>query len=282
MQAFTSFDGTRIAYRDEGAGRPLLLLHGLMAHSGFFSAQRELARDFRLISIDLRGHGQSQAKGDAPTLEQLARDVAELAQLLDLRDVIGVGWSLGAQILWRLLSGPASDRFAGAVVVDMTPRVLNEGDWQLGLSAEVCAGRSAAIEEDFPSFAAAAGQAIFAQPIGNGMRETATWASEAFARNDSAAMAALWESLVAQDFRAALPGIRQPTLIVHGAQSHLYGSDTADYLAATLPHARAVQFERSGHAPHLEEPELFNQAIRAFAANLPRVRQTQTTTSCQE
>jgi pimeloyl-ACP methyl ester carboxylesterase len=273
LQAFTSFDGTRVAYRDEGAGRPLLLIHGLMAHSGFFAWQRPLADHFRLIAIDLRGQGMTGGGSDAPTMANLAGDVEALVSHLDLHDAIGVGWSLGAQVLWHVLAGSTSPRFAGAVAIDMTPRVRNDPSWQLGLSAETCEARRAAIEADFPAFAAAAGQAIFAQPVADSIQRTADWASGEFARNDPAAVAALWDSLVAQDLRASLPDIRQPTLIVHGAQSHLYGSDTADYLVATLPNARAIQFDRSGHSPHIEEPDLFNQALRDFAASLPRVRE---------
>ncbi|HMJ94061.1 MAG TPA: alpha/beta hydrolase, partial [Allosphingosinicella sp.] len=67
------------------------------------------------------------------------------------------------------------------------------------------------------------------------------------------------------------------TLVVHGANSHLYGSDTADHLVEALPNAVAVQFERSGHSPHLEQPDLFNLTLTEFAAKLPRVRETQTT-----
>jgi hypothetical protein len=42
LRQFTASDGARIAFRDSGSGRPLVLLHGLMAHSGFFAAQHEL------------------------------------------------------------------------------------------------------------------------------------------------------------------------------------------------------------------------------------------------
>ena len=63
----------------------------------------------------------------------------------DLHDAIGVGWSLGATVLWHVLAGPAADRFAGAIVVDMTARVLNDAEWDLGLSPEACEARSAAI-----------------------------------------------------------------------------------------------------------------------------------------
>jgi pimeloyl-ACP methyl ester carboxylesterase len=272
---FSASDGTPIAFEDEGEGRPLVLLHGLMAHGGFFDRQRALADSFRLIRVDLRGHGQSRGGGTSADLEILADDVRRLVEHLDLEDAIGVGWSLGAAVLWHLLAGPASRRFAAAVVVDMTARVMNGADWQLGLSPAVCDARTKAIEEDFDGFAASAGAAIFAQPLDPESRPMALWAGEEFARTDRAAVGALWASLVAEDFRPMLGRILQPTLIIHGAQSHLYGSGTADHLVGALPNARAVTFERSGHAPHLEQPDLFNQTLREFAASVPRLCQPQ-------
>jgi len=295
LDFFTTSDGARIAYRDEGEGRPLVLLHGLMAHGGFFSGQDPLADNFRLIRIDLRGHGESAGPADAaaaeaparPTVEQMAADVAELAERLGLEDAIGIGWSMGATVLWHVLTGPAARRFAGAVVIDMTARVLNDAEWDLGLSAEACDARSAAIRDDFERFAADAGQGIFAAPVENGpfdaapgvaqgrLRDLADWASFEFARNDPATIAALWASLVRQDVRALLERIEHPTLVVHGARSRLYGDDTADHLVAALPHARAERFDRSGHAPHLEQPELFNRTVTEFADRLSHGRTTE-------
>jgi pimeloyl-[acyl-carrier protein] methyl ester esterase len=124
-----------------------------------------------------------------------------------------------------------------------------------------------------------AGQAIFAQPVAPAMRKLADWASLEFARNDADAMASVWNSLIRQDVRALLEKIQHPTLIVHGAQSSLYGADTADHLVEALPQARAVRFERSGHAPHLEEPELFNTILKDFADRLSPARATQDTNS---
>ena len=248
-----------------------MLLHGLMAHAGFFRAQDELARDHRVIAVDLRGHGRSGAgNGAGPTVERMATDVAELAKALGLEGAIGVGWSLGATVLWHVLSGPAAARFAGAVVIDMTARVENDAEWTLGLTPEACEARSLAIAEDFEAFALNAGQAIFAQPVAEEQRALANWAAHEFARNDAGAIGSVWASLVRQDVRALLDRIQHPTLIVHGAKSELYGDDTAGHLVAALPHASAVRFEGSGHAPHLEEPELFNATIRDFAARLSR------------
>ncbi|MBA3676655.1 MAG: alpha/beta hydrolase [Sphingosinicella sp.] len=277
MPEFIAPDGARIFYQDIGNGRPVLLLHGLMAHKDFFRFQRELADQFRLIEVDFRGHGGSRADGQLPTVEQLAADIAELSDFLGLQGTIGIGWSLGATILWHVLTGAAAHRFAASVIVDMTPRVLNDDDWDLGLSSEICGARSEAIRDDFRTFATSAGHAIFAQPLGPRTQDLADWAGDEFAANDPAAIGALWASLVKQDLRPILGQIRQPTLIAHGAQSSLYGSDTADYLAGALSSAEAISFAGSGHAPHLEQPELFNQAIREFAAGLPRARETQAT-----
>jgi pimeloyl-ACP methyl ester carboxylesterase len=247
-----------------------------MANSAFFREQSQLAKCFRLTSVDLRGHGESGTGSQEPSIARLAADVAELADHLDLEGAIGLGWSLGATLLWHVLAGPAGRRFAAAVVVDMTPRVLNEEGWSLGLSSDICEARGQAIQDDYPGFTASAGAAIFAQPLDERARSLAAWTAGEFGRTDPAVTAALWDSLVAEDARPLLPRIRQPTLVVHGANSHLYGSDTADHLVETLPNAVAVQFERSGHSPHLEQADLFNRTLTEFAAKLPRVRETRT------
>jgi len=246
-----------------------------MAHGGFFREQAALAADFRLVTIDLRGHGASQG-APAPTVERIAADVAELVEALDLKGAIGIGWSLGATVLWRVLAGPAGPRFAGSVVIDMTARVRNDERWDLGLSPEACTARSLAIRDDYETFALSAGQAIFAQPVAESSTELAGWVSHEFARNDAGSMSAVWESLVEEDLRELLGSIRHPTLIVHGAHSSLYGQGTANHLVGVLPDASAVRFERSGHAPHLEEPLLFNQTIKDFAGRLSRARSAQT------
>jgi pimeloyl-[acyl-carrier protein] methyl ester esterase len=268
LKEFTASDGARVAYRDAGCGTPLVLLHGLMAHGRFFESQEALCLDFRLITLDLRGHGSSSRPGDQPTIERIAADVAELAEQLDLAGAIGIGWSLGATVLWHVLTGRAASRFSGAVVIDMTARVRNDAQWDLGLSPQMIEARTRAIKEDFDSFARAAGEGIFAQPVASEHRALADWAAREFARNDPEAIGALWASLVRQDVRSLLRAIQHPTLIIHGARSQLYGDDTADHLVAALPDASAVRFEHSGHAPHLEESVLFNRTIAEFAERL--------------
>jgi pimeloyl-ACP methyl ester carboxylesterase len=71
-----------------------------------------------------------------------------------------------------------------------------------------------------------------------------------------------------QDFRAVLPGISLPTLVVAGLHSRLYGIAAGEWVSDQIPRARLEIFSRSGHAPHMEEPGLFNQMLSAFVHSL--------------
>lgn len=272
MRLFTASDGAQIAVSEEGAGRPLLLLHGWGAHSGFFAPQREALRArFRVISVDLRGSVHAPAASGL-TIGRIGLDVCELAAALNLADAIGVGWSMGAMALWAALAGPAANRFAGLVVVDMSPRIVAGPDWGLGLkgghdlAAAIRAG--AAMRAEWPAFGRVFAARLFAAGLEDERAGLRAWAEAEAARADAERLAPLWISMAHQDFRAALAGVAQPTLIVHGVLSQLYAAETAEALARLLPCAERRPYERSGHAPHLEEPERFNRDIETFAAGL--------------
>jgi pimeloyl-[acyl-carrier protein] methyl ester esterase len=90
---------------------------------------------------------------------------------------------------------------------------------------------------------------------------------------DASSLARLWVDMVCQDFRAYLSNFAAPSLVAYGAKSQLYPLETAAWLGATLPHAEVQAFQHSGHAPHLEETQAFNQTLDAFAANLAAIHQ---------
>ncbi len=261
-RAFVASDGARIAYRDEGEGVPLLLLHGLNAHGGFFAPQAEALSDrFRIIRPDFRGHGVTPPT-PAPDIRRLGADVAGLIDHLELTGVIGVGWSLGATVLWELMSGPAAPAFAGLVVIDMSPRVLAAPDWSLGLIDP------AMREPPANETALERGQRIAEMIVGEETEDRAALVDRlgpGLAVADPASVMALGGSLYARDFRAMLPSICVPTLVVHGGASRFYPAETARFIARTVARGRVETFAQSGHAPHLEEPDRFNALLAAFA-----------------
>ncbi|MDE2134919.1 MAG: alpha/beta hydrolase [Alphaproteobacteria bacterium] len=258
---------------DQGTGAPLLLVHGWALHGGFFLPQiQALCQRFRVIVPDLAGHGRSSRAAGPFTIRRLADDLHALLERLGVSDVLAVGWSMGAMVLWDLMARHGAERFGGLAVEDMTPRILNAPGWQFGLSGgydgEADKHFQSAMRRDWAGHVAAFAPRICARGLQKERSALIERAAVEMAANAAGAMADLWASMVAQDYRTALRSIPVPALIAHGALSQLYPAQTAEYLSAQIPNAHRIVFPRSGHAPHLEEPERFNLAIEEFAASL--------------
>jgi pimeloyl-[acyl-carrier protein] methyl ester esterase len=159
------------------------------------------------------------------------------------------------------------------VVVDMTPRIVNDADWSLGLKGgydlRTAAAARQAMLADWPSYGAAMARNVTAEGLEAEREGLIEWIALAAARNAPEPLSHLWASLAEQDFRGELERFDLPTLIAHGARSQLYPVETSLFLEDRLPDARRIAFEHSGHAPHLEEPEVFNRVVTEFAASLP-------------
>jgi pimeloyl-ACP methyl ester carboxylesterase len=264
-------DGSVMRYRDLGTGPVVLLVHGWAAAGDFFDPLiDQLAADFRVVIPDLRAHGETPA-GPAPLdIDLLASDLQTLMETLDLKRVTALGWSMGATVLWQMIVRNGHDRFAGLIIEDMSPRILNTADWALGMATGMdIAGSGRAIEamrNDWPAYAAAFAPRMFAR--GRAAREPAMIEDivARLSRRDGGAMADLWLSMANQDLREALPAMNLPTLVISGARSEAYGPETSRYLVEALPEAQSISFAKSGHAPHLEEPKEFASAVAHFAS----------------
>ncbi len=107
MPEITANDGVRLHYEEKGRGRPLVMIHGWTFSGRFFVRNAEaLAEHFRVITVDLRGHGDSDKPAHGYRVPRLARDLYDLLEKLDLEDVTVVGWSS------RPARGPLDDRAA--------------------------------------------------------------------------------------------------------------------------------------------------------------------------
>jgi len=263
-------DGVRLAYQDLGAGDPILLVHGWAASGDFFETlSGELSATHRVIIPDLRAHGVSEAGTVPLTIETLADDMAELIAALELDRVVILGWSMGALVLWRMMQRHGSAMIAGMIVEDMSPRVLNNSDWALGMSNGLDAQSSAramrAMTSDWAAYARAFTPKIFSRERLYRDPDMIGHACERIQTLDPKAMADLWSSMTQQDLRAELPAMKVPTLVTYGERSDAYGPETSRYLVTTLPDASTKGFAHSGHAPHMEEPEEFARAVTDFA-----------------
>ena len=92
----TNIDGTHHAYTDRGTGTPVVLLHAFPLNRSMWDAQVAfLSQGFRVIAIDLRGHGDSKLFSTPYTLDDLATDIKELLDSLDIQQAVFAGLSMG-------------------------------------------------------------------------------------------------------------------------------------------------------------------------------------------
>lgn len=266
-------DGAEIAIKMSGSGRPVVFVHGWAMRGELFEIQRAaLESQFLVVSFDLRGHGASRG-GKPPTIERLGADLTELLELMNLRDAICVGWSMGAMTAWKALATPSfAKRVAGLVSIDMSPRITNDSAWRLGLAdgrrPESALRAAEFMRRDWRATTERFVPRIFAPDNIERYQSLITAIAEDVVKLDGGVMADLWESMAMQDFRAAIRLLTTPMLIVHGAKSQLYPVETGRFIEHEASNAALTIFENAGHAPHLEEPAHFAATITDFINSL--------------
>ena len=259
----------------------MVFLHGWSLGKEAFAIQRrELSDRYRVVIPDMRGHGNSTKFASGDGIDTLADDLEQLLVELDLRDVVLVGWSMGALVAWQTVAGPERRRVRGIVTIDMVPRVLNGEGWQHGLRAgthlyDVDIDLSK-MRDDWRAFTRAYVPMVFAGGKAIERRELIDEMLELVADNDLDSMTNLWHALVHADYVQAVQKLDVPTLITYGALSQIYTEDAALWMDEHIPLSRRLCFEESGHAPHLEEPHRFNQALADFAGE-PEQQRNETT-----
>jgi pimeloyl-ACP methyl ester carboxylesterase len=264
---WTSADGLTLRYRDY-PGRsdrpPVLCIPGLTRNSRDFEPLAEvLAGDWRVISADLRGRGQSDYARDSASYQplQYAADILALLDHLAIERVVAVGTSLGGIVI-MLLALQAPRRLAGVVLNDVGPEIEAAG--LARIRGYVGQGRS------FPTWMHAA----------RGLREQAGPAHPGFAIGDWLRLAKRlmavgpggriafdYDMKIAEPFQTAegtapvdmWPAFRalagRPALAIRGELSDILSAATLERMAAEVADLEVCTVGRTGHAPTLEEPE---------------------------
>jgi len=103
IKAYASVNGLKIYYEITGTGQPLILLHGGFGNTEMFMpARAALAKNYKVIAVDLQGHGRT-ADIDRPIVpDSMANDIAALIKELNLEKTNIVGYSLGGMVALRL------------------------------------------------------------------------------------------------------------------------------------------------------------------------------------
>jgi len=243
------------------AGRPLVMLHGWgMSSAVWDGLARELARDHRVMLLDLPGHGDSSLEPREETLKDWA--LACLAAAPD--GATWLGWSLGGLVAMQaaLL---APERIRSLVLVAATPRFVQAEDWPHAVSETTLDQFSGALLRDpgttLERFLAL--QVRGSAEARETLRRLRTALRERPAPRDSALKVGL-ELLRRSDLRAELLRLLPPVLWLLGSRDALVPTALGSWLEEMLPAARIVTLDGAGHAPFLSHADSFRDRVREF------------------
>ncbi|WP_173086353.1 alpha/beta fold hydrolase [Phytohabitans rumicis] len=274
MGEFTTCDGCTIKYRDTGAGDDtLVLLHGWSQSQAMFGRLTGLLdAELRVVTYDMRNHGESGRTGDGARIASLAADLHELLDHLGIDRAHLLGHSMGASVLWSYADQYGTARIRSLVVVDQ-PSVCTVMPWM-----DPAEATDAGAILDFPG-AAGFAQTLLGPDSAAARRSFLTSMLTPDVSDDDFAWlyaenlklpmpygAMLLIDHVMQDWRGVLRRIDVPTLVVGGEVSHVAPASQA-WSASQIPGARLRVFARAeggAHFPFFESPKDFAGVLTEF------------------
>lgn len=268
MAFFETSDGAKLYYQQKGEGNTIVLIHGWSAdHTSYDQSFDLLSKNFQVISYDLRGHGISDRPEKGLSIKRFATDLEELMEYLNLQEVTLVGHSMGASISFEYVKKFGVQRLKSVSIFDMTPKLINEGDWNLGLyhgkyTREDSLNDLTVINEDLIDFAKSFLKIAVPYLTDELMNEQLNLLIN---NNTPHVLSAMWHAMAVSDFRDVLANLTVPTQIVYGEKSTLYSKESADYLASQIPDAKLVPFENCTHLLIVENPAKTAQVIEEIA-----------------
>ena len=250
-------NGIDLYYEMTGAGQPVVLIHGLGSSTRDWEFQtHDLAKEYQVITFDLRGHGQSDKPAGPYSISMFASDAAGLLKSLGVVSAHIVGISLGGGVAFQL----AID--APAVVKTLV--IVNSGPSMGGTPEE----RKKEIESrvtlvnkmGMSAMSQALAPRLFPKPEDVSLRDTfvARWAE-----NDSRAYLDALLSMADWNVTHQLASIKCPTLVIASDQDYSPLALKEEYVKQ-MPHAELEVIGDAHHAVPLEHPQAFNAILKRF------------------
>jgi pimeloyl-ACP methyl ester carboxylesterase len=255
-------DGVPLYFEDRGDGAPIVLVPGWTITTRFWERQVvDLARDHRVVTLDLRGAGKSGKTPDGHSLAGYARDLDELLRRLDLRGATLVGWAMGVSVSVQYLVDHGSDRVSGFVWVDHSPRFFTEPDWPYALFGDFTPLQLdeaiRRLRHDRPAVTRELLDAMFEAP--------AEWMYAELLQTPTEVATTMLAAAALADLRPLVGRLELPVLVVNGRRS-VVPCEVGRWLAERLPSGQRVVLEDAGHGPFWDDAAAFDDAVRTFAA----------------
>jgi pimeloyl-ACP methyl ester carboxylesterase len=271
--SFKTNDGLELRYVEAGSGAPLVLVHG-WSHSAtlFYGQVAGLSDRYRVLALDLRGHGFSDKPAHGMRLSRMAKDLHEFLTALDIDEASVLDHGMGAAVLWSYWDLFASDRIAKLIFVDQSPfatanPMMTEQKMKL-------AGSNFDLKNLFSEVNGIAGinggAVTYALIRGMTSKDTPRAIVDSIVQQDfrlpRPQAAKLLFDWATQDWRDTIPRISVPSLVV-GAKGSPVPFESQLWIRDQIKGAQAEIFEADeggSHFTFMENPKEFNELIATF------------------
>jgi peroxiredoxin len=258
-------------YEDHGSGQPVVLIHGYPLDGSSWEKQATALLDagYRVITYDRRGFGKSSKTTTGFDYDTFAADLDTLLTTLDLNNAVLVGFSMGTGEVARYISAYGSARVARAAFLgSLEPFLLQTDDNPAGVPQEVFDGLTEAVTADRYAFFTEFFKNFYNTDTFLGtprLSQEALGASWNLAAGAGATASVAAQPTWLTDFRADIPRIDVPALIVHGTADNILPIDaTGRLFAKALPSADYVEIDGAPHGLLWTHAAEVNDALLAF------------------
>ncbi|MFD6279202.1 alpha/beta fold hydrolase [Streptomyces sp. NPDC060209] len=246
----------------------LLLAHGFGCDQNMWRlVAPALAGSFRVVQFDYVGSGRSDltawSEARYGALDGYARDMVEICEALDLREVRFVGHSVSA-MAGVLAATAAPDRFSSLTMVCPSPRYVDAPGYRGGFSAEDIEELLESLESNYLGWSAAMAPVIMGNPDRPELGEELT---NSFCATDPAIARVFARTTFLSDTREDLKAVSVPTLVLECSQDAIAPREVGAYVHANIPGSRLVTLDATGHCPQLSAPEATVAAIADFVGS---------------
>jgi pimeloyl-ACP methyl ester carboxylesterase len=269
---YISINGLTLHYLDWGGGsdKVLVMLHGITGNGHMWDDfAKQNCREFRILALDQRGHGESEHAKDGYAVTSFASDLLNFVSSLEIKTFDLVGHSLGARNAMSF-AGNHSDRLNHTILVDCGPELPMPG-------AQVTQKRIRSRPLGFRDFKEACDYHEEQNPgrsrqhIENTVKHALrlNWIGKLVWKHDpelywittsggKIEVPYLWEQW---------GKITCPTLIIRGEHSHVLDANITNKMLSLKPSAKEVNIKNCGHQVPVDQPIQFEQSVLDFLRN---------------
>lgn len=262
-------DGVKLYCQDVGTGPAVVLIHGGCMSHRIWESQVYALLDagFRVITPDLRGHGDSDKPTGPYTAEMYAEDLLALVEELDIQEFALVGWSLGATVVARF-ARTYGDRLSALVLVSSnifeSIALTTNDDRERRLPLErMIANQRHNRPRGMEKFVSG----MFGSDVDEWTRQWLWLIGMQTPMRVGIEILEIYREPDAEAVRDGLAALNCPGAVFHGTNDRSATPADAKYVANNvLVNGTFVPFEESGHVPFIEEAERFDEKLVSFLA----------------